>query len=238
MHLNFFSLLTVLVGTLLTGCGLSPIVGSGVPVTVAPGNEAFSAASFSHGCSVEIESSDSAYVEVTIDDNLREYLRVSQDGLKLTVGLAQGNWYRPTVFRVRVGSPRVNDLTASGGSKISATTELAMGSGASLSLSGGSSFSAPIHTTNIGLHLSGGSSVAVSGEGGNVTMHGSGGSIINMDQFSAANCTVTLSGGSTAQIHASGILSGALSGGSTLSYSGPATRGTISLSGGAQVKRR
>ncbi|MFP4015241.1 MAG: GIN domain-containing protein, partial [Chitinispirillaceae bacterium] len=66
----------------------------------------------------------------------------------------------------------------------------------------------------------------------------SGGGEAEMFDFDVNDCNATLSGGSSARISASGVISGELSGGSDLDYCGNAAVGSVQKSGGSTVERR
>jgi hypothetical protein len=76
------------------------------------------------------------------------------------------------------------------------------------------------------------------GQANDITVNASGGSQLNLSNFASRNANVDLSGGSQAQIDASGRIDANLSGGSHLFYSGNPTLGNINVSGGATIEKR
>ena len=80
---------------LLIGCTLPPVVvgpsqsvtGSGNLVTREFPIKDFTQLRISHAFKAEVSQGDTYLVEVTVDDNLEQYLNVSKEGDTLTVGL-------------------------------------------------------------------------------------------------------------------------------------------------------
>ncbi len=218
-------------------CGLVPVSGSGVAVTTSYDYQNFTALSFGHGCEATIERADSFSVEVSIDDNLERYLRVSKRGDKLHIGLLSGNAYRSVTLRATIKTPYVNDVTGSGGSEISVAEDFAAGDDLQITLSGGSRLTGKFTYENISAVLSGGSRLEIQdGATDLLVLTASGGSRADLKELGAKEVTVLMSGGSRAWINASEMVSGKLSGGSDLEYCGGASQ-QISTSGGSSLRR-
>jgi hypothetical protein len=105
-------------------------------------------------------------------------------------------------------------------------------------LSGGSELSGVLDTGDISISASGGAEVDLQGSGDDLTVKGSGGAKIKMTDFNAMDVAVNLSGGSEATVNMDGTLSGKLSGGATVHYSGNATLGNLKKSGGGRAVKK
>ncbi|MFW6245719.1 MAG: GIN domain-containing protein, partial [Fibrobacterota bacterium] len=181
---------------------------------------------------------DSFSVEVTIDDNLEEYVLVKEQDGKLTIGLESGHSYRTTLFIARVKAPHFRLVEGSGGSTVESIGSVVVSAPFAVDLSGGSEMKASAFTDDLNIRLSGGSRLILNGSGGNLNLCVSGGGEAEMFDFDVNDCNATLSGGSSAQISASGVICGELSGGSDLDYCGNAAVGSVQKSGGSTVERR
>lgn len=225
-------------GLVILGCHFYQVVGSGNPVANTYFIDGFDAVAFSHGCEATFEQADSFSVEVTIDDNLEEYVLVKNEDGKLTIGLESGHSYRTTLFSARVRAPYFRLVEGSGGSSVVASGTVVLSGPFAVDLSGGSEMKASASTGDLNIRLSGGSRLTLSGSGQNLKLCVSGGGETNMFGFEVNDCNVTLSGGSSVRINASGVISGELSGGSDLDYCGNASLGSVQKSGGSTVERR
>ncbi len=116
------------------------LVGSGNLETEEYAFTDFNAVEISSAFEFEIEQSNSYSIEVTADDNVMEYVRVSQDGQTLKIGLRTATWFGPVTLKASVTMPELGGLEVSGASRgtvsgFSSTEDLAIKvSGASRSI--------------------------------------------------------------------------------------------------------
>jgi hypothetical protein len=101
--------------------------------------------------------------------------------------------------------------------------------------SGASLLTGMMTCRDVGLTLSGASNAEIAGSCRNVTLAASGGANALLKEFTCGNVSANLSGGSRTDVNASGKISGSLSSGSHLYYTGSATLGSISTSGGSDI---
>ncbi len=194
------------------------VIGSGHPVTQQENFTGFNAVTVTSGFRFTITHSSSYSINVTIDDNLVQYLQVSKNGDSLSVGLKSGYAYISGAPKVVISMPDITQLSLSGGSS---------GTMNGFTVSHGFAVTA-----------SGGSGLSSSGSASNLTLEASGGSRLDLSSFSVTNASVNLSGGSQATIRLNGGLDANLSGGSQLYYLGSPTLGNINVSGGSIISRR
>jgi len=100
----------------LRGCP-GGLVGSGNLETEVYAFADFNEVEISSAFEFEIEQSSSYSISVTADDNVMEYVQVSQDGQTLKIGLGRVLPLWSVTLRVSVTMPQLSDLTVSGASR-------------------------------------------------------------------------------------------------------------------------
>ncbi|MFC1963498.1 head GIN domain-containing protein [Chloroflexota bacterium] len=252
-------LLAIVLGSI--GCNTSywnehAIKGSGNPETQEMDYSEFTKIDVSNTFDVDIIEDDSFFVSITIDDNMFEYLEVTQSGDTLYIGLAPNNSYRDITLRATINMPALRELELSGASRgevqgfsSSDTLELEA-SGASrfnlddigagntkLILSGASKASGIINMADGNFDISGASTVELEGTAHAVSLDASGASTSLLPDFIIANADIELSGASTARVNVSDTLDIDASGASALIYIGNPTLGRVNISGFSNLRR-
>ena len=194
------------------------IVGSGNLVAQDRSFSGFSSVGISSGFSFTIKQSSSYSVRTIADDNIQNYIQISQSGDTLSVGFKPGYGVTTSFLQVEISMPSLSRLELSGGAHGNVTGF--------------------ISTSNFGVDASGGSRVLVKGQANDLTINASGGSLLDLLDFAVRNANVNLSGGSRADVDASGRIDANLSGGSHLYYLNNPTLGSINVSGGATIEKR
>lgn len=232
------SVVAVVVAAVLLGFWnpFDQVVGSGNLDTEEKAFTDFRIVEVGWGFEVEINKSDSYKIDITADDNMFDYIEVSQTGETLAIGLKSGYSYRDVTLRAEITMPNLLELSLSGGTHgtigFTSSHELVV------FLSGGSSLIGDFTTDECAhFYLSGGSHLigldgAVDRE---FTINATGGSHLDLSDFHAHNAVVNLSGGSHATINLDGWLDADLSGGSHLLYIGDPTMGDINTSSDSTV---
>lgn len=182
----------------------------------------------------EIEQSSSYSIEITTDDNITEYVRVSLDGQTLKIGLRPATWVGPATLRASVTMPELSGLDISGASRgtvsdFSSTEDL------DIMVSGASRVTGDIVAGNVDFNISGASSVELDGSANDIIADVSGASSLKLDDFAVTNADVDLSGASSGTVNLDGRLDADLSGASKLWYIGEPTMGTIDTSGASTL---
>ncbi len=194
----------------------SQVVGSGNLITEEKSFTDFTIVEAGWGFEVEITQSDSYSINIKADDNVFDYIEVSQTEDALTIGLKWGS-YQDVTLRAEITMPDVYELEFSGGTQ------------------GNAKGFTSSHDFN--LILSGGSTISLEGAADDLTINGSGGSNLYLSNFQVHNANVTLSGGSGATVNLDGRLDGDVSGGSHLKYVGTPTTVDVNTSGGSTVEK-
>jgi len=185
----------------------------------------------------EIKQSSSYNVSVTADDNVMDYVQVSQVGQTLTIRLGTVTWLGPVTLKASVAMPQLLGLTASGATRgtvsgFSSTENLSVG------VSGASRVTGDITAGNVDFGISGASSIQLEGSANNMDATASGASHLNLDDFIVNNADVNLSGASSGTVNLSGRLDANLSGASRLWYIGEPMMGDIDTSGASTISQK
>ena len=235
------SVAVVVVATVLLGLwhpyGL--VVGSGELVTEEKDFTDFTIVEVGWGFEVEISQSDSYSINITTDDNMLDYIEVSGQGNKLTIGLKWGYSYQNVNLRAKITMPNLYELEFSGGTH-GAIEGFSTSHEFVLELSGGSSLIGSYTTSgDAQFTLSGGSRlIELDGAANNLRISASGGSRLELSDFPVHDAGANLSGGSRANINVDGRLDADLSGGSHVLYVGDPTMGDVNTSGGSTVSKK
>ena len=219
------------------GCIGGGVIGSGNLESETFNFSDFTEVEAQNGFQVEITKSSIFSVEITTDDNVHEYIKVTKSGETLEIGLESGCIYGSVTLIAKITMPDLYKLYLSGGSGAS-ITGFSSSHDFSVELSGGSRIEGDITAADADFDLSGGSQVVLAGSADDLDVNGSGGSQLDLEAFSVNNADVELSGGGRATVNVNGTLDVNLSGGSKVLYVGEPTVGDIDLSGDSTVNRK
>jgi len=232
------AVLTLLLVSLVMLMGCAGVVkGSGDPITEPYNLNDFTTIEAHNGFQVELTKSNDFSIEITIDDNLIEYLEVDKSGNTLRIRLQQNRLYISVALRAKITMPDLNRLDLSGGSQVH-VTGFNLSHDLSIELSGGSRATGDISADGVDLKLSGGSRIELAGSADNLVADGSGGSHLELGSFPVDNANIKISGGGGATVDVSGTLDLDLSGGSRVIYIGDPKIGDIDLSGGSTIRKK
>lgn len=213
------------------------LVGSGNLETETYAFTDFNEVEISSAFEFEIEQSNSYSIEVTADDNIMEYVRVSQDGQILKIGLSRVMWIGPVTLKASVTMPELGGLEVSGASRgtisdFSSTEDL------HIMVSGASRVTGDIVAGNVDFDVSGASTIQLEGSANDMVADVSGASSLKLDDFTVNNADVDLSGASSGTINLDGRLDADLSGASRLWYIGEPSMGNIDTSGASTISQK
>jgi len=213
------------------------LVGSGNLETEEYAFTNFTEVEISSAFEFEIKQSSSYSINVTADDNIMDYVRVSQDGQTLKIGLGTVTWLGPVTLRASVTMPQLSDLTVSGASHgtvsdFSSTEDL------DITVSGISRVTGDITAGNVEFDISGASTIRLEGSANDMVADVSGVSSFNLGDFTVNNADVDFSGASSGTVNLNGRLDADLSGASKLWYIGEPTMGTINTSGASTISKK
>jgi hypothetical protein len=176
----------------------------------------------------EIQQSGSYNISITADDNVMEYVQVSQVGQTLKIGLGRVGPLGLVTLRASVAMPQLLGLTVSGATR-GTISDFISTEDLNIGVSGASRVAGDITAGNVGFEISGASSIQLEGSANNMDATASGASHLNLDDFTVNNADVHLSGASSGTVNLNGRLDADLSGASTLWYIGEPTMGTINV---------
>ena len=214
-----------------------PLRGSGKLISVGRELAGFRQIQVSHGCRAEVSQAAGFDLKFKIDENLKDFLDIRQEGTLLIIGLKDYYTYAEHNFQARVLCPDIDTLEASGNSRVN-MENFDLSHKISLSLSGASSLRGSLKTPSMEIALSGGSRIALRGKGETLRLTASGASKAELDRFPVSEVGVFLSGDSSATLHATGSIEGNITGASVLSYGNQPRRIEVEKSGGARIEKK
>lgn len=237
-------LVLVVVLGLMTGCiapgiELVRVASSGNSVTVTEDYAGFTKVDISSAFRAEINQSSEYGVEITIDENLRDYLDVRVEGDTLRIGLRPGvsfSW-RSNELLATITMPALEALTLSGAARAN-VRGFESNAAFRAELSGASKLDGDLNVGDVQLEASGASNITLQGQGEVLELEASGASSADLSQFMVTDADVRLSGASQAQVNMNGTLDGDLSGASKLTYEGDVDLGNLETSGASNVNSR
>jgi len=220
----------------LEGCP-GGLVGSGNLETETYAFADFKEVEISSAFGFEIEQSSSYSINITADDNIMEYVRVSQDGQTLKIGLSRVMWLGPVTLKVSVTMPELSGLDVSGASR-GTVSGFSSAEDLDIMVSGASRVTGDITAGNVDFDISGASTIQLEGSASDMVADVSGASSFKLDDFTVNNANVDFSGASSGTINLNGRLDADVSGASRLWYIGEPTMGTIDTSGASTLSKK
>jgi len=227
----------IIINVLFWGGWPRGLVGSGNLETEEYAFADFTAVEIDSAFEFQIEQSSSYSINVTTDDNVMEYVQVSQVGQTLKIGLRTVTWFGHITLRASVTMPELSGLTVSGASRgdiydFSSTEDL------DITVSGASRVNGDITAGNVEFDISGASTIQLEGSANDIDANVSGASHLNLDDFTIDNAEVNFSGASSGTVNLNGRLEANISGASRLWYIGEPTMGNINTSGASTISKR
>jgi hypothetical protein len=213
------------------------LIGSGNLETEAYAFTDFTEVEIGSAFEFEIEQSSSYSINVTADDNVIDYVQVSQDGQTLKIRLGRVLFLGPVTLRASVTMPQLRDLTASGASR-GTVSGFSSNEDLDITISGASTVTGDITAGNVDFLISGASTIQLEGSADDIDANVSGASFFNLDNFIVNNADINFSGASSGTVNLNGRLDANLSGASTLWYIGEPTSTDINTSGGSTVSKK
>jgi len=185
----------------------------------------------------EIKQSSSYSINVTADDNVMDYVQVSQDGQTLTIRLRRFISIGPVTLRASVTLPQLHGLTASGASR-GTVSNFSSNEDLDITVSGASRVTGDVTAGNVEFGISGASTIQLEGSANDIDANVSGASSFKLDDFTVNNADVNFSGASSGTVNLNGRLDANLSGASRLWYIGEPTMGDINTSGASTISKK
>jgi len=185
----------------------------------------------------EIKQSSSYSINVTGDDNVIDYVQVSQEGQTLKIRLGTVTSLRLVTLRASVTIPQLRGLIVSGASR-GTVSDFNSTEGLNITVSGASRVTGDITAGDVEFDISGASTIQLEGSADDMIAGVSGASRLSLGDFTVNDANVNISGASTGTINLDGRLDANVSGASTLLYTGEPTMGTINVSGASTLKEK
>ena len=227
----------IVLGGCLARLPSGSIVGSGRTTTQTYDFSRFDSVEISDTFQADITAGDGYAVEVTVDDNLVDYLQVEQHGDTVKIGLKPFTAVGNAHLRTRITLPTLGGLDVSGASR-AGVKGFRTDKNVRIKASGASQIRGDMETGNLAADVSGGSTLQLNGRGSDVRATASGASTIDLREFAAGDGDVDASGASRIELNTSGTLNASASGASTVHYTGNPALGRVDESGASTVSGR
>jgi hypothetical protein len=218
----FFSLLSLL-SLFLAACNIfgEQVHGNGTIKSESRKTGHFSSVDVSNNINLHIRQDSGWSVRIETDENLLEFIQVSENNDLLRVDVRDHYNLDPSrTIDVFVSAPEFRGLTASGASEIMSDSKIVSADAMDIDISGASSITLDVKAPRVKAGLSGASKATFRGETKDVSINGSGASEIRCFELMAENSDVDVSGASNADVFASVSLRAEASGASNIRYKG------------------
>lgn len=194
----------------------------------------FTAIQVGGGVALEVKKGPTSLTLEGAPDVIKAYETEVKDGV-LHIRNTSKSWFKSADITIKVSTPSLSRLDASGGVHASLIDVAAPKFAAELS--GGVELDAPkLALDSLDLNASGGVNLTVSGKARDVRMNLSGGVELKGKNLEIAQATVNASGGCTADVTVKESVTGEISGGVGLTVRGNPPKSRVHTSGGADVE--
>lgn len=184
---------------------------------------------------VILQPGEEHHIQLEIEENIREYVRISVDGNTLNVGM-EGRVLFTSSPKIYISAPEFVGAEVSGASSVTSASPIT-GSYFELEVSGASEVQARIEVEKLKVDGSGASDITLTGFCTDLVADLSGSSDLSATGFSAKRAELDLSGASSASLEVTEDLQAHTSGASSIRYSGnPAV--TQAESGASSIRRQ
>jgi hypothetical protein len=222
---------------LAAGCQPT-LVGSAKQVTVTPQVEEFDRLEVSQEIAASVTRGEARALEISINENLAERLRVRVVGGRLHIGMDEDYQYDGLRAEARVVTPLLVGVELSGAARaqLAGFEQVSVGRFAA-EVSGASRLTGGVAADEVRLDLSGASRAELSGVARALSLEASGASRAELLGLPADRAMVALSGASRAALLVAGNVRGEATGASSLVVGGGALV-MVETSGGSSISRR
>jgi len=187
---------------------------------------------------VFVSQGDIKPVKIEGDENLLQYIQVSQEGDKIIVRDRPGFNLQPTGdMRIYVTAPVYNSIDVSGACNITGETKITNSEDLSLGVSGAGDIKMEVDAPRVKAEVSGSGSINLKGQTKDTELELTGAGRAHCYELLAENTKVDISGAGTAEVYASVKLDAEVSGAGTVRYKGNATNVSQHVSGAGSVNK-
>ncbi len=206
---------------------------------------------------VNISQSDSYRVSITTNQNLFDYLDITNGSGTLRIDLKPFHKYNRVAVEAKITMPAIGGLQLSGASRgelsgfrssdglnleVSGASELNMtdikAGDSRFAVSGASTVTGTITAATADFNVSGASTIELTGSADEVDAQGSGASSVRLADFPTGNAKFNLSGASNGTTDVTDKLDVILSGASRLVYRGDPNLDSVSISGASTLNHQ
>jgi len=187
---------------------------------------------------VLVSQGDHPSVKVETDDNLQQYVEVSQEGNKIIVRERPGFNLSPTGdLRIYVTAPIYNNIDVSGACDIIGQTKISNPEKMEMEVSGAGDIKMEVEAPDISATVSGSGSIDLKGQTKNVSLELTGAANAHCFDLLSENTKVEISGAGSAEVFASVKLDAEVSGAGGVTYKGNAPSVDQHVSGAGSVHK-
>lgn len=187
---------------------------------------------------VYVSQGSPATVKIEGDDNLLQYIEVTQEGDRIMVRERPGFHLVPTGdLHVYVTAPVFSRIAASGACDIIGQSKISNPEDLSLHVSGAGDIHMEVDAPALTAKVSGSGSIDLKGETKDVDLELSGAGHAHCYNLLSENTKVDISGAGSAEVYASVKLDAEVSGAGNVVYKGNATNVSQHVSGAGSVKK-
>lgn len=213
------------------------IHGDGNITTVSYTETGFESIDVSGAIHVILRQDSLFSVNVETDNNLHEFIEVSNDGKTLRIHTRRNTNLDPSEeIKVFVSAPNYKNLEAAGACSYTSENRIAGNEKIAIDMSGACTATLSLNAPETNIELSGASSVTISGETKNLVIDGSGSTHVKAYELLSENADVEMSGAGSAEIFASVKIDASVSGATHVFYKGNATVNANSSGAGSVSK--
>src|SRR5579863_8912353 len=172
---------------------------------------------------VFVSQGDQHSVKVEVDDNLQQFIEVSQEGDKVIVRERRGFNIDPTGdLKIYVTSPVYNDIDVSGACDIIGQTPVNNPEDLEMHISGSGTMKMEVNAPRITAEVSGAGNIDLKGETKTADLDLSGSGHAHCFDLKTENTKIQISGAGSAEVYASVRLNAEVSGAGNVDYKGGA----------------
>jgi len=187
---------------------------------------------------VLVSQGDHSSVKIETDENLLQYIEVSQTGDKVEIHERHGYNLKPTRdIRVYVTAPVFRSIDASGACDIIGQSKITNPESLEMHVSGAGDIKMEIDAPQLSAEVTGSGSIYLKGQTKDVSLDLTGAGHAYCFDLLAENTKVDISGAGSAEVYASVKLDAQVSGAGNVKYKGNASNVSQNVSGAGSVKK-
>jgi hypothetical protein len=187
---------------------------------------------------VFVSQGDHPSVKVEVDQNLQQYVEVSQEGNKIIVRERRGFNLDPTGdLKIYVTAPVYNSINVSGACDIIGQTKISNAENLEMHISGAGDMKMEVDAPNLAAEVSGSGSIDLKGQTKTVDLELTGAAHAHCFELLAETTKVDISGAGSAEVFASVRLDARVSGAGSVDYKGNAATVDQHVSGAGSVHK-